>query len=47
MDYFKIEIEHKNGRWLTNGKPYEALSLKEKKFMDDFFREVKLKSINQ
>lgn len=42
----KIEITNKDGRWLVNGKNYKDLSIFEKHFMDSFFREIKLKSIN-
>lgn len=38
----KIEIVNTNGRWLVNGKTFCNLSLQERRFMDDFFREVKL-----
>lgn len=43
----KIEILKTNGKWLTNGKPYEQLNPNEKKFMDAFFKELKINSINQ
>ena len=44
----KIEICQSYGRWTVNGKPFSELNAQEQKFMDDFFREVKLKeSINQ
>lgn len=37
----KMEIEFLNGRWLVNGKRLEDMTLDEKHFMDDFFREFK------
>ena len=37
----KMEIEFKDGRWLVNGKRLEDMTLDEKHFMDDFFREFK------
>lgn len=39
----KMEIEFLNGRWLVNGKRLEDMTLDEKNFMDDFFREFKAK----
>jgi hypothetical protein len=39
----KMEIEFLNGRWLVNGKRLEDMTLDEKHFMDDFFREFKAK----
>jgi hypothetical protein len=39
----KLEIVNTNGKWIVNGKTYEELNYMEKKFMDEFFREVKLK----
>ncbi len=41
----KIEITKTNGKWLVNGKSYQELNFQEKKFMDDFFREVKIASM--
>lgn len=38
----KLEITKKECRWLVNGKPYSELNDREQRFMDDFFREVKL-----
>lgn len=46
----KIEIQHSNGKWTVNGKTYNQLNAQEQKFMDDFFREVKIEQetyINQ
>jgi len=38
----KIEILHSNGKWTVNGKTFDELNAQERKFMDDFFREVKI-----
>ena len=37
----KMHIEFLNARWLVNGKRLENMTLDEKNFMDDFFREFK------
>ena len=37
----KMSIEFLNGRWLVNGKRLGDMTLDEKNFMDDFFREFK------
>lgn len=48
MNTMKIEIRKSDGRWTVNGKHYSELNDQEQRFMDDFFREVKIeKSINQ
>lgn len=41
----RLSITRINGKWLVNGKPYAELNLQEQKFMDDFFREVKLNNL--
>ena len=38
-----FELEYRNGRWLINGKRWEDLNMDERHYMDDFFREVKIK----
>ena len=38
----KIEIKHSNGKWTVNGKSFDKLNTEEKKFMDGFFKEVKV-----
>lgn len=38
----KLEIIFKDGRWLVNGKRLHELNAQEQKFMNDFFREVKI-----
>lgn len=40
----KIEIKHIDGRWIVNGKSYDELEPKEKQFMNEFFKQVKIKS---
>ena len=42
----KVDIKIANGKWTANGKTYSELNEKEKQFMDQFFKEVKIKSIN-
>lgn len=37
----RMEIEYKDGRWLVNGKRLADMTMDEKNFMDDFFREFK------
>lgn len=46
MVIMKIEIVLKDSKWTVNGKQCSELNPQEQKFMDDFFREVKIKSIN-
>jgi hypothetical protein len=41
----KLEIEFKDARWLVNGKRLGELNSQEERFMDDFFREVKMEAI--
>ncbi len=43
----KISIEYKNGRWLVNDKRLEDLNECESRFMNDFFREVKIKALDK
>lgn len=37
----KMEIQFKEGRWLVNGKRLADMTMDERNFMDDFFREFK------
>ena len=41
----KIEIKIKNGRWLVNEKNYSESSYKEKVFLCEFFKSIKLQEI--
>ena len=38
----KVKIEHKEGRWLVNGKRWPDLNIDEANFMRGFFTEMKL-----
>lgn len=38
----KLEIIFKDGRWTVNGKRLHELNPQEERFINDFFREVKL-----
>lgn len=38
----KIDIKMKNGKWVVNGKTYKDLDHEEKKFMDEFFKNIKI-----
>lgn len=40
----KIEIRKKDNRWTVNNKELSEMNAEEKKFMDDFFREVKIEN---
>ena len=37
----KIEITKINGKWLVNGKPYDKINDKEKRFFDEFILAMK------
>lgn len=37
----KIELKQSSGRWLINNKTYALCSEKEKKFFDEFIKEIK------
>lgn len=41
-----IDMQFKNGKHLVNGKELKDLNMQERLFMDSFFREVKLNSMN-
>lgn len=34
-------IEHTQGRWLVNGKKVHELNVMEKRFMNEFFKNIK------
>lgn len=40
-----IHMQFKNGKHLVNGKDFKDLNPKERLFMDSFFREVKINSL--
>lgn len=39
----KMHIEKINCKWVVNGKPINEMNDMESKFMNDFFREMKIK----
>lgn len=41
LEKMKMEIQFKEGRWLVNGKRLADMTMDERNFMDDFFREFK------
>lgn len=41
-----IHIKFNNGRWLVNDKKLSDMNHQERLFMDSFFREVKINSMN-
>ena len=41
----ELNIKHTDGRWLVNGKRLDELNSQERQFMNDFFREVKIKGM--
>lgn len=43
----KMEIVLKGGRWTVNGKGLHELNPQEKRFMNDFFMEVKLETLTE
>lgn len=40
----KLEITLQDNRWLVNGKKLSELNPQEERFMNDFFREVKIQA---
>lgn len=41
-----VSIKQTNGKWTLNGKSYEKMDPIEKRFMNNFFKEVKVSQEN-
>lgn len=43
METTSMHIKKHNGKWTINGKNLSEMNALERKFLEDFFREVKIK----